>query len=65
MRKATTKYISLFAGALGFDLGLEWAGLEPAVCVDIDHDCCQTMARLQDAGAERADPVEVCSAGSA
>ncbi len=38
-----TKTISLFSGGLGFDLGLEKAGLEIAVCSDFDQKCCATI----------------------
>lgn len=45
MNRPRPKYVSLFSGAMGLDLGLEQAGLDPAVCVEMDHDCCQTIAR--------------------
>lgn len=37
------KVISLFSGAGGFDIGLELAGFETAVCVEIDSDCRETL----------------------
>lgn len=39
------KVISLFSGAMGLDLGLEAAGLNTAVCVEIDPRCCETIHR--------------------
>jgi DNA (cytosine-5)-methyltransferase 1 len=35
--------LSLFSGAGGLDFGFEAAGFETRVCVDIDHDSCQTL----------------------
>lgn len=37
------RYISLFSGGMGLDLGLEQAGLKPAVSVEIDKHCCTTI----------------------
>ena len=37
------KYISLFSGAMGLDLGLEMAGFECAVCVENDADAVKTI----------------------
>ena len=37
------KVISLFSGAGGFDIGIEMAGFETAVCVEIDSDCRETL----------------------
>ena len=34
--KAPTKFISLFSGAMGLDLGLESAGFEVAGCLELD-----------------------------
>lgn len=37
------KFISLFSGAMGLDLGLEMAGFESAVCVDNDKEAVKTI----------------------
>ncbi len=37
------KVISLFSGAGGLDYGLEAAGFDTAVAVEMDHDCCNTL----------------------
>lgn len=37
------KYISLFSGAMGLDLGLERAGFKPAVCNEIDGEAVATI----------------------
>ncbi len=35
--------ISLFSGAMGLDLGLEQAGIQTSLAVEIDGHCCQTI----------------------
>jgi DNA (cytosine-5)-methyltransferase 1 len=37
------KVISLFSGAGGLDYGLEAAGLDTAVALEMDHDCCESL----------------------
>ena len=37
------KVISLFSGAGGFDIGIEKAGFETAVLVEMDSSCCDTL----------------------
>ena len=39
------KFISLFSGAMGLDLGLEKAGFEPAACLEIDKWACETIKK--------------------
>ena len=39
------KVISLFSGAGGLDIGLEEAGFQTAVCVEIDEDCRATLKK--------------------
>jgi DNA (cytosine-5)-methyltransferase 1 len=39
------KVISLFSGTGGLDYGLEAAGFETAVTVEMDHDCCETLRK--------------------
>jgi DNA (cytosine-5)-methyltransferase 1 len=40
---SNNKVVSLFSGAGGLDIGLEWAGFDTAVCVEIDVDCRETL----------------------
>lgn len=42
---AKPKLISLYSGAGGLDYGFEAAGFETGVCVEMDHDCCETLRR--------------------
>ncbi len=37
------KVISLFSGAGGFDIGMEKAGFDTAVLVEMDSSCCDTL----------------------
>jgi DNA (cytosine-5)-methyltransferase 1 len=39
------KVISLFSGAGGLDYGLEAAGFDTAVALEMDHDCCETLRK--------------------
>jgi DNA (cytosine-5)-methyltransferase 1 len=41
--RAPGKFVSLFSGAMGLDLGLEAAGFEPAGCLELDKKACQTI----------------------
>jgi DNA (cytosine-5)-methyltransferase 1 len=42
---ARPKLISLYSGAGGLDYGFEAAGFETGVCVELDHDCCETLRK--------------------
>lgn len=37
------RYVSLFSGGGGLDLGFEMAGFEPSVCIDHDEVACETL----------------------
>ena len=50
--------LSLFTGAGGLDLGLESAGFEPALCVEIDEDSRQTL-KLNRPHWRRSEPGDV------
>jgi DNA (cytosine-5)-methyltransferase 1 len=41
------KYVSLFSGAGGLDIGLERAGLEPVSLCEIENEFCNTLKRNQ------------------
>lgn len=44
--KSGRPFISLCSGAGGLDVGLEQAGWQPLVQVEIDRDCCSTLQAL-------------------
>lgn len=50
------KFVSLFSGAGGLDLGLERAGLDPVSLCEIEKVFCQTLRSNQ--GRKRADGIE-------
>ncbi|MFI4971357.1 MAG: DNA cytosine methyltransferase [Hyphomicrobiales bacterium] len=50
--------LSLFSGAGGLDVGLETAGFEPVLCVEIDEDSRETL-RLNRPGWRLADPGDI------
>jgi DNA (cytosine-5)-methyltransferase 1 len=47
--------ISLYSGAGGLDYGFEAAGFETAVALEIDPDCCRTIARSRSWSIIRSD----------
>lgn len=44
-RSKSRKFISLFSGAMGLDLGLEEAGFETAACLELDKWACATIEK--------------------
>ena len=48
----TTPVIDLFAGAGGFLQAVQLAGAEPALSVEVDATCCQTLRANSPAGDE-------------
>jgi DNA (cytosine-5)-methyltransferase 1 len=53
--------ISLFSGAMGLDLGIEKAGFEIKVCVEIDKWAVQTIRKNTDIPVIDTDINTVCS----
>ena len=43
IRSKSPRVISLYSGAGGLDYGLEAAGFETAVCLEMDKHCCNTL----------------------
>lgn len=41
----TRPVISMFSGAMGLDLGLELAGVQTTLAIEMDKHCCQTIRR--------------------
>ena len=39
------KFLSLFSGAGGLDIGLEMSGMECDIAVELDSDACETLRR--------------------
>jgi DNA (cytosine-5)-methyltransferase 1 len=56
---STCGVVSLFSGAGGLDLGLEWAGLNILAQVEMDTDCIQTLTRQ---AKDRQAPTKVIAA---
>lgn len=45
MRERSVPVISLFSGAMGLDLGLEQAGVQTTLAIEIDDLCCATIQK--------------------
>jgi site-specific DNA-cytosine methylase len=57
------KFLSLFAGIGGFDVGLEWAGMECAGQVEWDPWCSKVLAKRWPAVKRMGDRLSRHSAG--
>lgn len=61
-RTDTRLVLSLFTGAGGLDLGLEVAGFEPALCVEMDEDSRETI-KINRPGWRLSDPGDIHELG--
>ncbi|MGO8501743.1 DNA cytosine methyltransferase [Rhizobium leguminosarum] len=51
MKRHVYKNLSLFSGAMGFDIGLEQSGrFETIAAIEFDKACCETIRKNRDAG---------------
>lgn len=51
MKRHVYRNLSLFSGAMGFDIGLEQSGrFETVAAIEFDKACCETIRRNRDAG---------------